>query len=74
MGKRVLSDLIDLYRTRKTKVLQNTSINIYFFFFLEHILKVPEVCLFSKQAVGKNPLGIREALCCNFPRIIMSNK
>lgn len=34
MGKRVLSDLIDLYGTVKTKVLQNASINIYIYFVL----------------------------------------
>lgn len=74
-GKRVLSKLIDRYQTGKTKVLQNASINLHLHLFcFEHILDEPEACLFSKQAVGKNSLGIREALCYNFPRIIMSNK
>lgn len=34
MGKSLLSGLIDLYRTGKTKVLQNASINIYIYFVL----------------------------------------
>lgn len=74
MGKRALSKLIGRYRTGKyfAKVLQNASINLHICF--EHIWEEPEACLFSKPAVGKNPLGIREALCSNFPRIIMSNE
>lgn len=34
MGKRVLSDLLDLCDTVDTKVLQNVSINIHVYFVL----------------------------------------